>query len=168
MERNHERASSNHESEAELNRIVDSLRLSFREKDNYVVLRLGEDASPIDFAGPLDVDPEDGYFDYADGKEILYGDYWGEPRHLKESIGPHHHDGVAPLDPTSYQARQEVWSHYKDHIYGMGKPLFSIQAKKAQKVYVTLYAEGWDPLLTRQRACGAFRLHLSLYALFKE
>lgn len=151
--------------------LTEAIRLSLACKDGYRLFRFGEDAAPVAFAGPLDIDPQDGYYDYQRNQEILYGDYEGQPRYLSspKDDSPHHLPGVMALDPTSYVPRYEEAERFGDYRFEEGldkKRLLRLKANKPEEVLLTLYAEGWDPHLTDEIAGEAFTLDLGFLAHF--
>lgn len=150
---------------------ISSLRLSLLAEEEYRLFYFGTSYEPVAFAGPLDIDPQDGYFDAEKDREILYGDYEGEPRYLSPSDNgtSFHYPGVWILDPNSYQPHYEQADAFSSFRYVEGKknhPLFHLKAKVPTKVVLTLYAEGWDPHLNDSTRGKGFGLDLRFLAIF--
>ena len=148
-----------------------ALRLSIYDGDAFYLFHFAEDIGPVAYAGPLDIDPQDGYYDTDHDKEILYGDYEGEPRYLKEEgdVASPHKPGVYVLDPSSYTPRYEKAIPFRAYQYEEGAkktPLLRLSAKTPTPLVFTLFAEGWDPHLTDQVKGEGFRLDLGLFAHF--
>ncbi len=148
-----------------------ALRLSIYDGDAFYLFHFAEDIGPVAYAGPLDIDPQDGYYDTDHDKEILYGDYEGEPRYLKGEgdVASPHKPGVYVLDPSSYTPRYEKAIPFRAYQYEEGikkTPLLRLSAKTPTPLVFTLFAEGWDPHLTDQVKGEGFRLDLGLLAHF--
>lgn len=83
--------------EAYLNRICDSLRISFYTESNYFIYEPSPDfvdnqIIPTRMFGKLDLYNTDGYYDYKDGKEILFGEYENDERVVYDESGRENHD----------------------------------------------------------------------------
>ena len=172
-------------SEEELNRVLDCVRVSFWTKDAYYIAEPGQErASNTVFAGPLQARNDKGYYDYEDGKEILYGEYEGTPSYLpageedesdyEDASAFHaiHKAGVERVDPTSVTAAVEKSYPLSSFILpekannpGDTLCLGTLQPDEDYRIVISIYIEGWDLDLTDSLATGKFSLDLSFVGL---
>ena len=185
MERyNHELARRNAWSEEELNRVLDSVRVSFYSEEGFYIAEPGRDTpSHTQFGGPLQAHNKDGFFDYVDGKEILYGEYIGTPTYLPaldedspipedpSAFNARHKAGVERVDPSSVVYAEEETHPFKDFIFGGGPKadgaicLGTLSPDEDYRLVITIYLEGWDLDLTDTLAAGKFSLDLNFTGL---
>lgn len=169
---------------SELDQVVDAVRVSFFSETGFYICS-PSGSSSVTYGGLLDLD-KDGYYDYRDGKEIVYGDYAGTPLY-GEAL---EQDSLAPEKPNAFHAKHQKgispWKHnevgfQKETAYAVSelslsksasyfdastmKPLAHLKANVPTRLVFTLYAEGWDHHLTEKIASGAFSLHLAFTGL---
>ncbi len=172
-------------SEEELNKVLDCVRVSFLTKDAYYIAEPGQsESSNTVFAGPLQARNDKGYYDYEDGKEILYGEYEGTPTYLpasdvdekegEETSAFHaiHKAGIERVDPTSVTPAVEKSYPLSSFILpekaanaGDTLCLGRLHPNEDYRLVVTIYIEGWDLDLTDTLAAGKFSLDLSFVGL---
>lgn len=181
---NHDLAEEYSYNEEELNRVLDSVRVSFYSKEGFHIAEPGQtEASHTRFGGPLQAHNDQGYFDYADGKEILYGEYEGEPTYLpaleedspepenKSAFNAKHKAGVERVDVSSVSFAEEESRPLSDFLLGKaptGKDaicLGTLNANEDFRLVITIYIEGWDLDLTDTLAKGKFSLDLNFAGL---
>ncbi len=169
---------------SELDQVVDAVRVSFFSETGFYICS-PSGSSSVTYGGLLDLD-KDGYYDYRDGKEIVYGDYAGTPLYGD----PLSEDSLAPEKPNAFYAKHQKgispWKHndvgfQKETSYpveelalsksasyfdpSIMKPLAHLKANVPTRLVFTLYVEGWDHHLTEKIANGAFSLHLAFTGL---
>ena len=168
--------------EGTLDKVVEGVRVSFLSSLGYQILdcRGGEKAT---YAGPLDING-DGYREIdSSGKEILYGEYEGEPVFgeplSEETINP---DGTKSkkgsrplLEEESAQngltiAKEE--SKTLEELTNPGTtstvsaaPIARLSANVPERTVITIYLEGWDKEVNDLVEDGSFSLKLEFNAL---
>ena len=182
---NRDIAQENGYSEEELNKVLDCVRVSFWTKDAFYIAEPGqEEASLTKFAGPLQARNDKGYYDYEDGKEILYGEYEGEPSYLpageqdeseyEDASAFHaiHKAGIERVDPSSVTPAVEKSYPLSSFILpekaanaGDTLCLGTLQPNEDYRIVISVYIEGWDLDLTDNLATGKFSLDLSFVGL---
>lgn len=134
----------------------------------------------VNYAAPLDLD-FDGYADSIGGKDVLYGDYEGEPTYIDDE-GHVYPNGVktAPgnlsivLDGEGIA--KESNESFSSYVYdgssstqgSASKPLFFLEADKAKKITISFYVEGFDPLADNSLSGASAKLSLGFVALFQN
>ena len=181
---NHAIAAQTDYDEEELNRVLDCARVSFYSKEGYHIIELGQDeVSHTKFAGPLQAKSLDGYYDYVDDKETMYGEFIGEPQYLEaldEDLAEYEDDsafhaihkaGVQRVDATSVAPVMEQTHLLDEFIFhntssGRGViPLGTLHPSEDYRLVISVYLEGWDLDLTDALATGKFSLDLSFVGL---
>lgn len=177
-------ASENGYDEEELNKVLDCVRVSFYSEEGFYIAEPGQKTSShTRFGGPLQAHNDQGYFDYEDDKEILYGEYEGTPKYLpaleedspepenKSAFNARHKAGVAIVDPDSVDYAIEE-THPLDDFLFQGGPtagdaicLGTLSPDEDYRLVISVYIEGWDLDLTDTLAAGKFSLDLSFTGL---
>ena len=172
-------------SEEELNKVLDCVRVSFYTKDAFYIAEPGQEASSKTlFAGPLQARNNQGYYDYEDGKEILYGEYSGEPSYLpaededeseyddNNAFHAIHKAGIERVDTTSYTPAVEKSYPLSSFILPEKAAtaagtlcLGTLHPNEDYRIVISVYIEGWDLDLTDSLATGKFSLDLSFVGL---
>jgi hypothetical protein len=170
--------------EDELNRVLDCARLSFYSKEGYHVIELGQQTpSHTKFGGPLQAHNTEGFFDYEEGKEVLYGDYSGTPTYLPaleedspipespSAFNARHKAGIERVDPTSVTFAEEHTHVLSDFLFDGGSSagdticLGTLSPNEDFRLVISIYIEGWDKDLTDTLATGKFSLDLNFTGL---
>ena len=182
---NREIAGTTGYSEEDLNKVLDCVRVSFCTKDAFYIAEPGqEEASGTVFAGPLQARNDKGYYDYEDGREILFGEYKGTPSYLpapeedrkdyedESAFHAIHKAGVEIVDPSSVTPAVEKSYPLSAFILPERAPtagdtlcLGTLQPNEDYRIVVSVYIEGWDLDLTDHLATGKFSLDLSFVGL---
>lgn len=165
----------------QLDEVTKVARISFLSEEGYTIFAPGTHQK-ASFAGPLDIDG-DGYYDYSEGKEILYGEYSGSPQYLPPNETPPsgegtsfsagHASGVQILDTSSYVPAVENCYFLDDLALPLNvgsydpslHPLALLRANTPTRVLLTFYVEGWDPHSTEKIEYGAWSVNLGFSAL---
>ena len=178
-------AATTNYTEEELNKVLDCVRVSFYTEDAFYIAEPGqEESSKTVFAGPLQARNDKGYYDYEDGKEILYGEYEGEPSYLpakdhdekeyEDASAFHaiHKAGIERVDPSSVSPAVEKSYPLSSFILpekannpGNTLCLGTLQPNEDYRIVISVYIEGWDLDLTDSLATGKFSLDLSFVGL---
>ena len=170
-----------------LDKVVSFARVSFLSEDAYTILAPGKHETTL-YGGILNLRGNDPYYDYKDGKEIVYGETSGTPSYLP----PLSEDSEAPASPDAFSAVHKAgiarfdpdspgFSIAKEPSYSIEElalppdtgqadplkhhPLASLEAGVPKRVVVSIYAEGWDTAFVESASYGAFTLTLSFGAL---
>jgi len=182
---NRELAAQTGYSEDELNKVLDCVRVSFYTKDAFYIAEPGqEEASKTVFAGPLQARNNLGYYDSEDGKEILYGEYEGEPSYLPapetdekdfdddSAFHAIHKAGIEKVDVSSVKPAVEKSYPLSSFILpekavtaGDTLCLGTLHPNEDYRIVISIYIEGWDLDLTDSLATGKFSLDLSFVGL---
>ncbi len=177
-------AGQNNWSEEELNHVLDCVRVSFYSKEGFYIAEPGQKASShTKFGGPLQAKTLDGYYDYVDGKETMYGEFEGEPTYKpapEQDVAEYEDDtafhakhkaGVEIVDPTSVTIAEEVTRPLNDFIFwktataGDAICLGTLTPDEDYRLVISVYLEGWDVDLTEALATGKFSLDLTFVGL---
>ena len=203
-------SSLNHEpgkDHEKLDDVVHTVRVSFLVDDNYYVAKLGktndfENTNPyktVDYdtyyGGTLDMDL-DGYNDFIDDKEILYGEttdnfipsdaIYGEveEKAVEEESNRNTFNGVTKpgiktitnLEELKEQGkikkeesvllRSLMYDSEQPHL--KPTPLCTVKANEPKRIVVTIYVEGWDEHMTDAINNASFDISLSFLALFDQ
>ena len=181
---NKERAAQSNYSEEELNRVLDSVRVSFYSEETFIITEPNQDeASHTQYGGPLWARNWEGYYDYDNGKEILFGEYTGTPTYSEasptdtpkpdnaSSFNAYHKAGVEIVNPDSVTYATEE-SYPLDSILFQGGAtagnahcLGTLKANEDYRLVISIYIEGWDRDLTDALATGKFSLDLRFIGL---
>ena len=169
----------------DLNQVTKVIRVSMLSSVGYTIFAPDREEK-AELAGPLD-ENNDHYFDNKEGKEFVYGYYDGEPNYLPASaessevqgrptaFNSGHAAGVQPLDEDNpgYIPKLEE-SHTLEELKipdgGAFDPTslpFAVTKDNMEptRVVLSIYAEGWDRLLTEAVSSGSFSLSLSFKGL---
>ena len=183
-EENREKEMENNLPEGTLDKVVEGVRVSFLSSLGYQILDYsgGEKAS---FAGTLDLNG-DGYRETdSSGKEIVYGEYEGEPVFgetlqedvvnddgtkskkgsqaflLEESI----ENGFAAAKEESKTLKQ--LSNPGNAATVSATPIAELRANVPERTVITIYLEGWDEEVNDLVEDGSFSLRLEFNALLQ-
>ncbi len=152
---------------SDLNKVADCLRVSFYGDKGYTIYEPNvASSSATPFAGRLDVQYNDGYYDYDDSnREILYGDYnyrscalaYDAANPSSQEVPTVSTDGFDAITKPGVQALDVAKSTNlviaNEVTYPLGAlalsaaaqhPLLYIPANGVRRMVVTLYIEGWD------------------------
>lgn len=181
-EENREKEKENELPEGTLDKVVEGVRVSFLSSLGYQILDYSGGRKAT-YAGTLDIDG-DGYREIdASGREILYGEYEGEPVFgeplLEETINPDgtkSEKGSRPLLlEESMQggltlAKEE--SKTLEELSNPGTsatvsatPIAKLKANVPERTVITIYLEGWDNEVNDLVEDGSFSLKLEFNAL---
>ncbi len=149
---------------------------SYDEQKNYI---------PTSFCGRLDLYPKDFYYDYFEGKEILYGDYAHEESltYTTNSLGNQNSDanngnvstkeGIEAIDMeksienglVTYQERKPILpsmlENKEEYESILTNALLYVDGKEATPFVATIYAEGWDKDCSSKVANATFDISLT-------
>lgn len=172
---------------AELDNVVNAARISFYSQLGYKIAELGEHEE-VTYSGLLDLRGQ-GYFDSENGREIVYGNYDGEPAYepspLADDEDPYqrhdifhaaHKKGVRKWDPSiPYGEKKEVAYPVSHYAYDMDsnasvlyppEPIGVAKAKTPTRIVVSVFLEGWDHDMTSSLVDASFGLNLGFVAEF--
>lgn len=181
-----------------LNKAVKAVRISFLSNMGYKIYEPNPDvegeSTNTRFAGRLDVNPWDGYYDTnSSDTEILYGDYderaysilenryvnVGEHLPSKQSansfLAEHRYgchalsDGdIASLDAAGLIAHERTYTldRLGVNYEGTKSPLLFIKANTVERVVISIYCEGWDLDCTNAAYLAAMKVHLGFSARY--
>ena len=173
-----------------LMQVTNSVRLSFFSEDGYIVANPGESEETY-FGGVLDMNG-DGYYDYIDGKEVLYGEY------NTEAV-TYNTDATGESDPMDVNVRDTFHAHhmlnvdqvnvdYNDKNLAIKKensvkidalryeeddplkdvtPICKIKKGEKKRLVLSVYVEGWDRYMTDAIESAAFNIDIGFLALIK-
>ncbi|MCR5091081.1 MAG: hypothetical protein K6B51_00020 [Bacilli bacterium] len=181
-----------------LNKAVKAVRISFLSNMGYKIFEPNPDvegeSTNTRFAGRLDVNPWDGYYDTNSANtEILYGDYdervysilenryvnIGEhlpPKRSANSFLAEHRYGchaltdqdIASLDANGLIAHEKTYTldRLGVNYEGTKSPLLFIKANTVERVVISIYCEGWDLDCTNAAYLAAMKVHLGFSARY--
>lgn len=181
-----------------LNKAVKAVRISFLSNMGYKIFEPNPDvegeSTNTRFAGRLDVNPWDGYYDTNSANtEILYGDYdervysilenryvnIGEhlpPKRSANSFLAEHRYGchalsdgdIASLDAAGLIAHERTYTldRLGVNYEGTKSPLLFIKANTVERVVISIYCEGWDLDCTNAAYLAAMKVHLGFSARY--
>lgn len=127
-----------------------------------------EDGEITYYGGVLD-NYMDGYYDYYDGKEVLYGEVSGSPSYLSNSgsnepklthsaFDANHKAGVEQVDMESLKRNGQIaMEDSKTLSEAEDSVRIGLSESSSKKIVLSFYLEGWDKDNT----------NLSMYAHFK-
>lgn len=134
----------------------------------------------ISYAAPLDLD-FDGYADSKDGKDVLYGDYQGEPTYIQDEghvypNGEKTAPGNLSIDLDGEGIAKESNESFSSYVHdgaasmqgSAAKPLLQLEANKAKKITISFYVEGFDPLADNSLSGARAKLSLGFIPLFQN
>jgi hypothetical protein len=193
-DRNESIARQKHLDAAELDHLSKCARVSFySEEYGYTIFEPNvEESSHTPFAGRLDLNPTDGYYDNDGEKETMFGEYnrdeatlyYDEEARVSDITGEAScfnaktADGVAALDvPKSIKegnlkiATEKTYSLSEltpdEEGQSLKHPLLYAPLNEPTRLVVTVYVEGWDYDTISSVASGYFNLDLKFSAFFK-
>ena len=169
----------------DLDQVTKVVRVSMLSDIGYTIYAPDREEKAL-LAGPLD-ENNDHVYDAKDGKEFVYGYYDGEPNYLPPSptatevvgrpsaFNSGHAAGVAPIDEENpgYVPKVEESMTLEELLIPEGgsfdpasHPFAVTRAiNEPTRVVLSIYAEGWDRLLTEAVSSGCFTLNLSFKGL---
>ncbi|MBE6136080.1 MAG: hypothetical protein E7181_02280 [Erysipelotrichaceae bacterium] len=181
---------------AKLQKVTNTIRLSFYSDDGYYIAYQQDPGVMRNtyYGGPLDMNG-DGYYDYVDGKEVFYGEYENSDainyKHNDEDTAPYeealrdtfhanHAPGVDYVDAYDREhpnddigVNKEDSVNIYELIYDENEPLrplqsvCSIKAGVEKRLVFSLYCEGWDLDMTDAIESASFNINLGFIALLK-
>lgn len=181
-----------------LNKAVGAVRISFLSNMGYKIFEPNPDvageSSNVRFAGRLDVNPWDGYYDTNSADtEILYGQYdervysilenrytivneHNQPSKSANSFLAEHRYGchalsdgdIASLDAAGLIAHERTYTldRLGVNYEGTKSPLLFIKANTVERVVISIYCEGWDLDCTNAAYLAAMKVHLGFSARY--
>ena len=181
-----------------LNKAVKAVRISFLSNMGYKIYEPNQDvageSSNTRFAGRLDVNPWDGYYDTNSANtEILYGQYderahsilenrytivndHNQPNKSANSFLAEHRYGchalsdgdIASLDAAGLIAHERTYTldRLGVNYEGTKSPLLFIKANTVERVVISIYCEGWDLDCTNAAYLAAMKVHLGFSARY--
>ena len=166
------------QTESGKNEGLSGYRLSIFCKDGYYIIDPAKATGHATrYGGLLDIQDPLGYFDHEDGREIIYGDYQGEPTYqealsedlLIEGEIATHKAGVerADLDSVSFAYEETYYLH--DFFYRPrsknNRPLAILEAEEDYRLVITMYLEGWDLGLVEGMKRESFQTRIEFLAV---
>ena len=177
--------------------VTNAVRLSFFSEDEssedgyrYIIANPGESEVTY-YGGLLDMNG-DGYYDYVDGKEILYGQYNtsaalnyeqgnGDPEpyaeSLRDTFHANHYPGISHLkyeeDDPNLAIAKEKSVKLATLQYDENEPLRPLESicklkkNEEKRLVLSVYCEGWDRHMTDAIESAAFNIDISFLALIK-
>ena len=197
-EKNRETANAKGKDFDKLMNVTNAVRLSFFSEDEesesgyrYLIANPGESEVTY-YGGLLDMNG-DGYYDYVDGKEVLYGQYNtnaklsyqndagdSEPYEasLRDTFHANHYPGISHLtfdeDDPNLAIAKEQSVKLATLQYDENEPLRPLESicklhKGVEKrLVLSIYCEGWDRHMTDAIESAAFNIDISFIALIKS
>ncbi len=161
LDLNHEVAVNEGLNEDELNNVVNATRISFYSEDKYVIANPGIMEETY-YGGLLDLHA-DGYYDYEDDKEIIYGQVEGDVKYKDEVLPSslpyedsnsvfvaNHKDNIQLADVENTNIKKEDAVAFDkvtinlDEGNTTNEPLCILHKDEVKRVVVSIYLEGWD------------------------
>lgn len=162
--------------------LLASMRVSFLSEDCYLITEPKKDDVPTRFGGLLSLHDGNGFFDNANGREILYGEYAGEPKYLppidqntevleeRDVFHAQHQPGVERVDLSSVSFAYERTVSLDDLVYSPESnnklSLGIVPAKEEYRVVLTIYIEGWDTESIDRHSTGSVQISLSFLGVY--
>lgn len=178
-----------------LDRVIYATRMSFLSDEGYIIINpyKGEDVinNEIEtyYGGILDLN-KDGFYDYKDEKEILYGEFDGEIPYsgygdseddYKKDVkkyntfeGEHKLD-ISKVDETI--AKSKIAKEYSENLayytYDSKDPLKDtpichVKKGEQKRIVMSIYVEGWDRHMTDDIASASFDVNIAFTGLVKD
>ena len=199
-EKNAETATKKGKSYDKLMQVTNAVRLSFFSFDEYDIDDYTTDgrryvvANPgisedTYFGGVLDMNG-DGYYDYVDGSEILYGEYNteavtyndknGDSSPLEEAyrdtFNANHQAGVRQVNVEYTNETLAIKKEnsvkidalrYDEDSFKEVTPICRLKAGEKKRLVLSVYVEGWDRYMTDAIESAAFNIDIGFLALIK-
>ena len=197
-DKNEETAGGINDKYYELMSVTNAVRVSFYTENRYIIAQPDLPEGTPDYVtyygGVLDMNG-DGYYDFIDDKEVLYGQLVGEQVDVpyveeasendgfdnnkpRSTFNARHKDNVKRVDveklKTSDSIAQENSVKIDDLKYDIDDPLKPItpicKLKKGEmkRLVLSIYVEGWDPYMTDAINKAAFNVDIDFVALIKD
>ena len=191
---------SNPEDEVEVNRIKEKLdkviyatRMSLFSEDGYYLINPYKGTDVIDgevetyYGGLLDLN-KDGFYDYLDGKEILYGEFAGdisysgvgdsEDDHMKDiskynTFQGEHKKDIQKVDISKANIKMENSKPLAYYTLDLKNnplkdtPICRVKKGEQKRVVLSIYVEGWDRHMTDDIASASFDVNIAFTGLVK-
>ena len=161
--------------------LLSSVRISIYTRDTFLIAEGKTNASATRFGGPLSIRNKEGYYDYEDGREILYGEYDGEPNYYPPSDADSKHEGpttaflakhkagIQAVNAESVKFAYESSVSFESLIYKEGAEglhcLGVLKPKEDYRLVLTIYLEGWDRDLDDRMADGSLNAAINFLGL---
>ena len=189
-EKNRETASKKGKSYDKLMEVTNAVRLSFFSEDGYIIANPGN-SDVTYYGGILDMNG-DGYYDYIDGKEVLYGEYNTEAvtydenavgdenpmdENLRDSFHSNHMSGISQVI-VDYESPElsikkensikiDALRYEEDDPLKDVTPICKIKKGEKKRLVLSVYVEGWDRYMTDAIESAAFNIDIGFLALVK-